>query len=580
MKTKTNKFAVWAGLLLCTAIGAYAVPVTFQVDLSQQPAFDPVNNTVEVRGPFNGWGGTGLNNVPGTSIYTNTIDITDAVGSWVQYKFFVGYNGTLNWEQLGGWHPSGNRAFQVPTSATTLPVAYYGDVGPGGIAIEVTFQVDMSAQIGVGNFDPNAGDLIQAMGAFNNDWNAVVLVADTARPGIYTNSYLETARPPGTFIEYKLAMNKGGLGALTYESIVGYPDGNRAFILENVSPQTLPVVFFSDAAGLPIKAGIYFQLDMSSQILVRAFDPVNDLASVRGGDLGWGDPPGSGLQLFEDAARPGIYTNTWLKDNQLTGAAFTYKYTYFRNGGTIWESGGDKSVAFVGNEPTNSAGYHMIVLGPTLFDNWQANTNDYLPADTYVTFSVSMTNAQSYAGFDPQIIFDQSMGVAVNGNWVPWWNWNAAPPAEFVLTNGTSGDLIYSQTVLIPQWSPVQLVYKYGIDDGVNSLNNEAPDGSDRVRYIRQTGSYTPPLDHFGVQTVEPTSFGDLTVGTPAAGQIPVSWLGRPGVFLQTSDTLSNPASWVTHYAFTGSISPAGIYSTNYPTSTGATFFRLVKPSP
>jgi len=578
---------MWAALLLCTAVGAYAVPVTFQVDMSQQPAFDPVNNTAEVRGPFNGWGGTVLTNVTGTSIYTNTIDITDAVGSWVQYKFFVGYNGTLNWENPGGWHPSGNRAFQVPGSALTLPVAYYANAGPGGTAVEVTFQVDMSAQIGVGNFDPNAGDLIQAMGAFNGAWNAVVLVADTARPGIYTNSYVETTRPPGTFIEYKFAINVGGGGTLEYESISGYPDGNRAFILEHSSPQTIPVVFFSDASGLPIKAGIYFQLDMSSQLLIGAFNPANgDLASVRGDVIGWGEPPGSGLQLFEDSARPGIYTNTWRSTSQLPGAAWTYKYTYFHTSPaeTIFEAGENKSVSFTGLEPTDPDGYHMITLGPTLFDNWQANTNDYLPADTLVTFIVSMTNnlgnpVQSYEGFEPLIVFNRSQQVAVNGNWVPWWNWAAAAPLEYTLTNGTGGDWLYSQTVLIPKGKPVQLVYKYGMDDGASSLDNEGGYGADHVRYIRQTGSYTLALDYFGAPTVE-DSFGNLTIGAPAAGSIPVSWLGRPGVYLQTSTDLSNPSSWVTHEETAAYGSPTGIYSTNYPAGAAATFFRLVKPGP
>ncbi|HQL77436.1 MAG TPA: CBM20 domain-containing protein [Verrucomicrobiota bacterium] len=590
MKTKTNKFAIWAGLLLCTAVGTYAVPVTFQVNMDYQinnasPAFNPPSDTVEIKGSFNtGWNdGVAMTNVPNTTLYQNTVDITTpAPGNVVEYKFHI-YGTQDTWESLD-WYPNGNRRFTLDNSPQTIPTAYFADNSGGAQSIEVTFQVDMSAQIGVGNFNPGAGDLIQAMGPFNGSWSGVVLNSDSARPGIYTNSYVETSRAPGTRMEYKYAINVGGGGTLDYESISGYPDNNRAFLLADVSPQVLPVEFFSDASGLPIKAGIYFQLDMSSQILVGAFDPLNDLASVRGGDLGWGDPPGSGLQLFEDAARPGIYTNTWLKDNQLTGAAFTYKYTYFRNANTIWEGGADKSVAFVGNEPTNSAGYHMIVLGPTLFDNWQANTNDYLPADTYVTFTVSMTNnlgnpVQSYEGFEPLIVFDRSQQVAVNGNWVPWWNWAAAAPLEYTLTNGTSGDWLYSQTVLIPKGKPVQLVYKYGMDDGASSLDNEGGYGADHVRYIRQTGSYTLALDYFGAPTVE-DSFGNLTIGAPAAGSIPVSWLGRPGVFLQTSDNLINPASWVTHSAFTGNVSSTGIYSTNYPASAGATFFRLVKPAP
>lgn len=582
MKSNTNKHAVWTGLLLCSAVAAYAVPVTFQVDMGQQPAFDPVNNTVELRGPFNSWGSgssTYLTNVPTTTIYTNTVNITNTAGSWVQYKFFVGYNGTLNWEQLGGWHPDGNRAFQVPSTALTLPVAYYADAGPGGTSVEVTFQINMSAQIGIGNFNPGGGDLIQAMGAFNGAWDTVVLSEDAARPGIYTNSYVEVTRPPGTLIEYKFAINKGG--GLYYESLstANYPDNppNRAFIL-TPDPMTLPVVFYSDASGLPIKAGIYFQLDMSSQILVNAFDPVNDIASVRGDEMGWGDPPGEGLQLFEDAARPGIYTNTWLSASYLTGQAFNYKYSYFRNGGTIWEGGGNKSVSFTGLEPTNPDGYHMITLGPTLFDNWQANTNDYLPADTLVTFSISMTNAQSYEGFSPLIIFDKTMGVSVNGNWIPWYGWTPPAPTQYAFTNGTSGDWIYSQTILVPKGSEVQLVYKYCIDDNLgSSLDNEAGNATNHVRYVRATGSYTLPMDTWQVPYEEP-SIGPLTIGAPSGGTVPVSWLGHPGAYLQTSTDLSNPSGWVTHYDSAGSGSPSGIYSTNYPMSGSAIFFRVIKP--
>jgi hypothetical protein len=170
------------------------------------------------------------------------------------------------------------------------------------------------------------------------------------------------------------------------------------------------------------------------------------------------------------------------------------------------------------------------------------------------------------------------MGVAVNGNWVPWWDWTVAAPAQYALTNGTSGDWVYSQTVLIPKGKPVQLTYKYGIDNGQGtSRDNEAPDGSDRVRYIRQTGSYTLPQDTFGTQTVE-ASFGNLAIGAASAGHALVSWTGRPGVYLQTTPKLIGGTNWVTHSETAAYGSPSGIYSTNYPTSASPTFFRLVKP--
>ena len=226
--------------------------------------------------------------------------------------------------------------FTLASSAQTVPSAYFGDAwaasGPGGA---VTFQINMSAQVGAGLFNPAAGDLIQAMGAFNNNWNAVALSNDSGagNTDLYSGTYVETSRPPGTRIEYKFAINVGGSGTLRYESIVGYVDNNRAFVLTNTPPQVLPSVFFSDTSGFPIKAGVYFQLDLSSQILTKAFDPVHDLASIRGDAMGWGDPPGSGLLLYEDAARPGMYTNTWLSASQLTGAPFLYMNTFFHTNG-------------------------------------------------------------------------------------------------------------------------------------------------------------------------------------------------------------------------------------------------------
>lgn len=589
MKNNTKPYAICAGLLLCTAVGAYAVPVTFQVDMGYQTILGQFNTDgtdhIEVQSGFNqttGWSGHQLTNVPSTTLYQNTFDITiPAPGSVVEYKFHT-WGTHSTWESLD-WYPNTNRRFTLGSSAQTVPSAYFADAwdgsGPGGA---VTFQIDMSAQVGAGFFNPAAGDLIQAMGPFNRSWVGIVLANDpgASNTNLYSGTYTETVRPSGTRMEYKFAINVGGSGTLRYEAITGYPDNNRSFMLTNTPPQELPVVFFGDTAGFPIKAGVYFQVDMSSQMLIGNFVPANDLASVRGDAMGWDVPPGSGLQLFEDTSRPGIFTNTWLMTSQLTGAAFTYKNTYFHTSpaATVWEDGDNKSVTFVGNEPTNAAGYHMITVGPALFNNFLANTNDYLPADTLVTFSVSMTNAVSYPAFATPIIFDQSMGVAVNGNWVPWWNWSAAAPATLVLTNGTSGDWIYSQTVLIPKGKAVELVYKYGIDDltGVTSQNNEAPDGSDRHRYIRQTGSYALPLDTFGTQTVE-TSFGELTIGTPSAGHVPVSWLGRPGVYLQTAPNLIG-APWVTHSETAAYGSPSGIYSTNYPTSAGAAFFRLIKP--
>jgi hypothetical protein len=93
MKTNTKKYAIWAALLLGTAMGAFAVPVTFQVNMDYKmtnatPTFADPGDTVEVKGGFNGWGaGVALVNVPGSGWYTNTVEVTNTAGSTVQYKF-------------------------------------------------------------------------------------------------------------------------------------------------------------------------------------------------------------------------------------------------------------------------------------------------------------------------------------------------------------------------------------------------------------------------------------------------------------------------------------------------------------
>ena len=75
-----------------------------------------------------------------------------------------------------------------------------------------------------------------------------------------------------------------------------------------------------------------------------------------------------------------------------------------------------------------------------------------------------------------------------------------APYAPYELTNGTSGDKLYSTTLLIPRGNPLQMMYKFSI----NGADNELAAYVNHVRYIRNVGSYTLPLDTFGTPVTEP----------------------------------------------------------------------------
>jgi hypothetical protein len=164
---------------------------------------------------------------------------------------------------------------------------------------------------------------------------------------------------------------------------------------------------------------------------------------------------------------------------------------------------------------------------------------------------------------------------------------------------GSSG--IYTNTILVPAGTPIALDYAYGIDPSGGyggPLEDEAPAAAPHFRVIRSLGSspYVMPVDAFStnqpyqeplfnnvnIEVAGSTAGGDLSVGKLTGGEVPLSWLGRPGAQLQTASSLAGP--WTNHPEtdgtnwITGSSSVNGLVSqTNWPAA-GTTFFRLVKP--
>src|ERR1017187_1895201 len=145
MKTTPIILAACASFWLGNPARMSAVPVTFQVNLEYQitnalPTFDPLNDTVEIRGDFNGTGfGSGFPLVPAgsTTLYTNTVDITDPVpGGLVQFKFHTYGPSEDNWENLPGYiYTNGyaNRSFTLASSAQTLPPVSFSDQWGGTV---------------------------------------------------------------------------------------------------------------------------------------------------------------------------------------------------------------------------------------------------------------------------------------------------------------------------------------------------------------------------------------------------------------------------------------------------------------
>src|SRR5688572_27489857 len=565
MKRLTSLFA----LFICTAFTTLAVPVTFQLDLQSRidsAEFVPGTDQIVVRGNFNGWAGNTLALAPtqaGSSIYTATTDVTNQAGSTVEFKFVQIREGTADI-----WESTPNRAFVMPTTATTLPLSYFNNVWEGE-ATPVKFQVNMATQQAAGSFNPANGDFVEVRGSFNG-WSGGVtpLTPSAANPNIY-EATADVLAAPGSRVEYKFVINR-----VTPETtvVVWENDPNR-FFMQPDEAATLPVIYFNNVTGVPIKAAINFTVDMNVYLEAGLIDTNTQQVFIRGNKMGWGNPPTEGLQLFEDAARPGIFTNIYTTDGQITGDRVDYKAVLWTpDSSTVtWESGDNKSLTFTGTEPKNAAGYHQINVGPLYFDGLAPGS--FLNEETVVTFRVDMNNAETLSGesFNPTADTVALNGAFLPGGWQPWESLVDTQAFDDGVSGGdtNAGDGIYTVKVTLPPGTTTRLVYKFGI----NGADNEALGGDDHVRYVCSPGTYTLPIDKFGVMTKESETqdIGTVSIARANAGDVTLSWQGQPGVRLQKLSSLS--VGTVTDLPTTD-----GQSTYTAPASDSIGFFRVVKP--
>lgn len=603
MSKNLKQYATLAGMLLCAAGMANAQTsnsiVVFSVDMSVQvndSTFVPGTDSVEAHGTFNGWGALTLTNdpaAPNTNIYSGTtVDTTDPNGGTLQYKFVI--NGS-NWETPA---TSQNRAARLPANSgdtLVLPTAFFNDAGPAETNA-VTFQVDMAQQVNIGLFHPGV-DEVDVRGNLNG-WGTSVLTNDpsilvTNEYGLVTsNVYVGTydvVASPGAAQAYKFYFNNG---SDHWESPAAInQDGGQNRFFANV-PQTLPVVYFSDAPYAPVATNeVTFQVDMSAQLLSGAFDPSLDTVDVRGSFNGWS---GNVNICTNDpyAANTNIYS-TVIQIVDGVGVNEQYKFTYSGPNvpgnnaiNTAWEQPGPNTPQIGGNRFFAQPDVSSMVL-PVVFFSDQP-LNDLLGKEVSVTFSVDMNGAMGNDGYTFDPAYDT---VFINGqfaNWYGWWG-GANPVAvpQYQLAETPLGSGIFSITLQLPAGTPVSFEYKYGIGEGgtPGPFDDEAGFGENHYRVVRTTGSgsYSMPQDTFGNMYREPL-FGQLQIGNPNGGLVPVSWLGRPGLRLQAASDLSGSAwqdlfetdgtNWMTGYSSTNGF----VSQTNWP-ATSTEFFRLIKPN-
>jgi hypothetical protein len=222
-------------------------PITFEVNMGVQIAlgnFTPGNVTV-AGDAIDGWGGTTrilTPNPTNSDLWEGTFEVTNPIGSTVNYKFTM--NSGATWENdFVGAGGAKNRFFIMPGAATNLGMVYFNNVTNIPTAIPLTFQVNLAAQIALGNFDTNSG-VVEARGSFNagsgGAWlSGFYLTNSPANPTIYSGVWVDTNDVPGTVVTYQFPLNNGSLWEV-----------NRSYAITSTNAQTLPLVFFNNVGNL------------------------------------------------------------------------------------------------------------------------------------------------------------------------------------------------------------------------------------------------------------------------------------------------------------------------------------------
>lgn len=544
-------------------------------------------DTVSAAGTFQttAWSGFQLTNTPiggNTNIYSGTYLDQNAPGTPEQYKFTYTSVGSTNTNTY--FEDSDNRPFTLQSGGQTIPIVYFSDLAasPSATTNFVTFQVDMSGQIAVSNFNP-ATEFVEVYGTIDQSYTATLNPQINWVPGSVltnnpnaANTNLYTLTVPdgnyaGSWEQYKFVIVNPTAMTTNYESIA-----NRDFVTPTNSG-TLSAVSFNNA----VTVAVTFSVDMTVPAEVGDLSTNGTTVDVSGS---WQNPAFSGVALTNNpnAANTNIYSGTVLIPAP-AGTPVQYKFTYFSSGNQFFEEpastdGGNRSFVQTSSPQTLPLVY------------WSdANANDVLPVATTITFTINMANAADDNGvpFNPSTDAVFINGSFLQGGFLGETFWTDADPTsdypnEQMIEVGLS--TFYTNSFVVAEGSSLEVQYKYGIwhnaDGGSGppntNMDNEAPAFENHIRYIRSMPTYSFPVDIFGPQTnVPPTgnevAFGNLTASNGPGGKIALNWLGLPGVYLQSTTNLSLGV-WTT---ITNS---SGLSATNVPGSGGSIFYRLINP--
>ena len=539
-----------------------------------------------VAGDFNSWNSSGnlMTAGPNSGEYSCTITGGTA-GAYGNCKVT---DGTWN----NSW-PGGNVTFLYDSTGSATIHFWPGSPADGWMPVANR----------VGYDDPNNSLGWGVAGGFDG-WTGTQTILASLGNGVYSNNITVTTAA-STDNEFKFQSPAGSWTQIYFGTDFVNAGNNAVFTTTN-SPQTLPIVLDLPngrwVVGTPVPAAvptnyITFQLDLSEQVAFGNFtntdlnpsdanygQPVNSVA-VAGDFIGWG----TGAQLTNYTVlnpsdpNPGLKTNLYIGTFGWQTALYSTSGWKFRVNSL--DGGYEQPASTQGQNRTLVVTNANQVLPKLFYDD--AGLGDLTLSNITVTFSLYMpAGTLDDAGY----AFNPSSGDAlyISGSYWSWptWGYEALPTSQQLTLSSIPN--VYTNSFVIPRGTSIYMNYKYSINglDDENNLNGNA----NHYRLIRSYGpTYAFPQDvwswtltnsvgtnmfNAGLPT-SPTNiveidFGNLKIGGPVSGQLPITWVGRPAVELQSKSSLTS-GSW-TSYGGTDSAN-----ATNWPAGGSGQFFRLIK---
>jgi len=303
-----------------------------------------------MAGGFDGWDGTQTILASlGNGVYSNSITVTTAASTDNEFK----------WQSppgAGGWtliyfgndfgNGGNNAVFTTTTSPQTLPAILdlpngrwlVGTAVPTPPTNYITFQLDLSAQVVLGNFTNGlAGNSVAVAGDFI-DWgtdhqltNATILNPADTRTNLYIGTVSwQTFLPATSHWKFRVNNLDGG-----YENPASTAGQNRVLVVTSAN-QVLPVISYDDLSvsdlvqqDTLVTFSIYCP-DQTAGVSGVTFTKGSDTIWVSGAWLGWPtwgyDALPSNQQMIE-VGNSDVYTNS-LVIPRGSSLALTYKYSF------------------------------------------------------------------------------------------------------------------------------------------------------------------------------------------------------------------------------------------------------------